>query len=117
VDPASLPDPVVYCATAARFTRDLRTPPVVALVATPRPAHPKPGHGLALVYSLSKVSTVTTRVTRSGQVVADRTAQLGRGSRRLQFTPRKPGRYAVTIIAVDLAGNRAQTNGTVTVRR
>ncbi len=42
-------------------------------------------------YSLSKVSTVTTRVTRAGKVVAGRTARLGRGPHMLAFTPRKSG--------------------------
>ncbi len=117
VDPATLPDPAVYCDTAARFTRDLRTPPVLDLSGKPKPAEPEPDKGLALRYSLSKVSTVTTQVTRAGKVVAGRTARLGRGTQKLAFTPRRPGRYRITITAVDLAGNRAATSGTVTVRR
>jgi hypothetical protein len=117
VDPASLPDPALYCDTAARFTRFLKTPPVVDLSDRPKPADPKPDKGLVLAYSLSKISTVTTQVTRAGKVVAGRTARLGRGRQKLAFTPRRPGRYKVTITAVDLAGNRAADAGTVTVRR
>ncbi|MCW2957791.1 MAG: hypothetical protein JWP18_594 [Solirubrobacterales bacterium] len=117
VDPASLPDPAVYCETATRFTQFLKTPPVLELSPEPKPAKPKPKHGLSLRYSLSKVSTVTTQVTRAGKVVAGRSARLGRGRQRLAFTPRRPGRYTVTIAAVDLAGNSARTSGTVTVRK
>lgn len=117
-DPASLPDPAVYCDTAARFTTFLKTPPVLGLATTPKPAAPKPGHRLTLRYSLSKVSIVTTSVTRMGKAVAGRTVRLGHGRRRLAFTPKRPGRYTVTITAVDLAGNRARpVTTTVTVRK
>lgn len=115
VDPASLPDPAVYCQTAARFTSYLRTAPVVQLASRTEPRKAKAEKAVELKYSLSKVSTVTTRITRDGAGVAGRTMRLGRGSRALRFTPSTAGRYAVTVTAVDLAGNRAQATGTVMV--
>lgn len=117
VDPATLPDPAIYCDTAGRFTQFLKTPPVVKLTAKRRPAKPRAKRRLTLRYTLSKVSTVTTQVTRSGRTVAGRTARLGRGERTLRFKPKQAGRYAITITAVDLAGNSGQTRGSVTVGR
>lgn len=114
-DPATLPDPAVYCGTAKNFTAQLRTPPVLALGTQTTPAKAKPKKLLTLGYTLSKVSTVTTRVTLDGKVVAGRTVRLARGQKPLRFTPRKAGRYAITVRAVDLAGNAAQTSGSVTV--
>lgn len=116
VDPASLPDPAIYCDTAARFTADLRTPPVVTIGRAPARADAKPKKPLTLGYSLSKVSTVTTSVTRAGKAVAGRTVRLSRGDQQLRFTPQRPGRYAIVVRAVDLAGNAAQATTTVTVR-
>ncbi|MCW3016684.1 MAG: hypothetical protein JWO02_3776 [Solirubrobacterales bacterium] len=117
VDPASLPDPAVYCDTATRFTQFLKTPPVLKLATKSKPAKPKAKRALALHYSLSKISTITTRVTLDNKPVAGRTARVGRGEQTLRFTPRKPGRYAITVTAVDLAGNSAQAAGAVSVRR
>jgi hypothetical protein len=117
VDPASLPDPAVYCDTAARFTAFLSTPPVLELATSTKPAQPKPHHGLSLRYSLSKVSTVTTSVTRAGKTVAGQTVRLGRGRQRLAFTPKRPGRYTMTVAAVDLAGNRARPKTTTVIVR
>lgn len=115
VDPATLPDPALYCTTAERFTADLRTAPALKLAARPRPARPRATRGLTLPYTLSKISSVTTRVTRDGKPVAGRTARLGRGTHALRFTPARAGRYAVSVRAVDLAGNAAQAAGSVTV--
>ncbi|WP_354701230.1 hypothetical protein DSM112329_01538 [Paraconexibacter sp. AEG42_29] len=115
VDPATLPDPAVYCDTAARFTADLRTPPVIALAGRPKPAKPKRKKEVSLGYTLSKVSTVTTSVTLNGKGIAGRTVRLSRGQQRLRFTPKKAGRYAVSVRAVDLAGNAAQTSGSIAV--
>lgn len=117
VDPASLPDPAVYCDTATRFTQFLTTAPVLTLAAKSKPAKPRAKRALVVHYSLSKISTVTTRVTRDTKAVAGRTARLGRGQQTLRFTPKKPGRYAITVKAVDLAGNTAQATGSVIVGR
>jgi hypothetical protein len=115
VDPASLPDPAIYCATVTRFTQFLTTPPVVQLARQSKPAKPKAKKALALRYTLSKVSTVTTRVTLAGKAVAGRTARLGRGDQALRFTPKRRGDYAITVRAVDLAGNPAQATASITV--
>lgn len=42
--------------------------------------------------------------------------QAAGAAKRLRFTPRKTGRYAVTVEAVDLVGNTAPSAGTVTAR-
>ncbi|MCW2998155.1 MAG: hypothetical protein JWN65_1704 [Solirubrobacterales bacterium] len=117
VDPATLPDPAVYCDTAARFTQFLKISPVLKLAGRTTPSKPKRKRALKLRYSLSKVSTVTTRVTLGDRAVAGRTARLGRGGQTLSFTPKKPGRYTIVVKAVDLAGNPAQASTSVTVRR
>jgi hypothetical protein len=115
VDPATLPDPKLYCDTAARFTADLKTPPVIAIAKTPKPKAPKVKKEVRLGYTLSKVSTVTTAVALDGKTVAGRTVRLSRGGQALRFTPKKAGRYTVTVRAVDLAGNSAQATSSVTV--
>ncbi len=110
-----VPDPGLYCETADRFSAYLRTRPVVGLQrATPRTARVK--RGVTVPYTLSKVSTVTTRVTRRGRLIAGRTVRLGRGRWRLRFTPREAGSYAVSVRAVDLAGNVTRATGAVRVR-
>lgn len=115
VDPAALPDPAVYCHAADAFTADLRTPPKLTLADRTTPRTPRARHRLRLTYTLSKVSTVTTTVTLDGRRIAGRTARLGRGEQPLRFTPKRAGRYAISVAAVDLAGNRGQTTGSVAV--
>lgn len=117
VDPASLPDPEVYCRTAEHFTADLRTPPVLRLAATTSPSTPRARRSLSLPYRLSKVSTVTTLVSLDGRRVAGRTARLGRGEQHLRFTPGRAGSYAVQVKAVDLAGNASAVSGRIDVAR
>lgn len=116
VPPVPATDPALYCETATRFTGYLSQKPVLELQAT-RPARPRVKRGVTVPYSLSKISTVTTRVTRGGEVVAGRTVRLGRGVRALRFTPRAPGSYAISIRAVDLAGNATSVTGAVRVAR
>jgi len=113
--PTAVPDPALYCDTADRFSGYLRQAPAIALQAV-RPATPRARRSVTVPYTLSKVSIVTTRVTSSGRFVAGRTVRLGRGTRALTFTPRVPGAYAISIRAVDLAGNAAAVTGAVRVR-
>ncbi|PTL56541.1 D-glucuronyl C5-epimerase family protein [Paraconexibacter algicola] len=110
----AVPDPALYCGTAERFTGYLRTRPVVTLRAA-RPARPRARRGVTVPYVLSKISTVTTRVTRAGRPVAGRTVRLGRGTQALRFTPKAPGSYAISVRAVDLAGNATIVSGAVKV--
>lgn len=114
--PAAATDPALYCDTAARFTGYLSQKPELALRPA-RPARPRAERPVAVPYTLSKISTVTTRVTRRGTPVAGRTVRLGRGTQTLRFTPRTPGSYAISIRAVDLAGNATSATTTVRVTR
>jgi hypothetical protein len=116
--PPGLPalDPAPYCAQAARYARYEHEPPALALLAA-RPARPRPRRAVRVPYTLSKVSAVTTLVTRGGRAVAGRTVRLARGRHTLRFTPRAPGAYAVAVRAVDLAGNAARVSGAVRVGR
>ncbi len=114
--PVASTDPALYCDTAARFTGYLTQNPELE-VRTSRPARPRTGRPVVVPYSLSKISTVTTRVTRRGAMVAGRTVRLGRGTQGVRFTPKAPGSYSISIRAIDLAGNATVTTATVRVTR
>ena len=73
-----VPDPALYCTEADRFTAYLRQPPVLALRSTFALAK-KPSK---LVFTLSKVSTVTLTLLRKGKPVLTRTARFGYGGTR-----------------------------------
>lgn len=113
--PRPVPDPGLYCDTASRFTRYLRQRPALELrSATPRT--PRARRRVTVPYTLSKISTVTTSVTFRGRRIAGRTVRLDGGRWSLRFTPRKAGTYAVSVRAVDLAGNASRVQGAVRVR-
>jgi hypothetical protein len=104
----------IYCTTAARFTTDLQTPPVISLITTTLPTSTRGGVQL----SLSKVSTVRLTVRSAGKVVWTNGATVERGKPRLLWsTPAKGGAYTVTLTATDLAGNFATASGTITVAK
>jgi len=103
----------IYCTTAERFTTDLHTPPVIALVTSTLRGGTRGG----VKISLSKISSVGLTIRKGGKVVWTNSATLESGKPRLLWvTPRKAGAYAVTLTATDLAGNRASASGTITVR-
>lgn len=114
VPPTPAVDPTPYCDTATRFTGYLTTAPVLALRAA-RPSRARAGTPVAVPYTLSKISTVTTRVTRAGRLVAGRTVRLGRGLHAVRFTPKTGGSHAISVRAVDLAGNATAVSGAVKV--
>ena len=107
-----VPDPALYCTEADRFTAYLRQPPVLALRSTFALAR-KPSK---LVFTLSKVSTVTLTVLRKGKPVLARTARFGYGRHAFAFRPRRRGGLAVRLRAVDLAGNVGAIAGQIAVR-
>jgi len=112
--PPALPIPGddVYCTTAQRFTADLHTPPVVALLSHSLRANSRAGVQL----SLSKISSVSLTVRHNGSVVWHNAATVERGRPRLLWvTPKATGSYVVTLVATDLAGNFASTTGTVSL--
>ena len=74
------------------------------------------GRAAALRLTLSKISNVAVVVaTRRAGSTSIVNEQLGHGTRLLGWTPRTPGRYAITVSATDLAGNIARTGVAVTV--
>ncbi|MEA2216630.1 MAG: hypothetical protein QOK19_2191 [Solirubrobacteraceae bacterium] len=102
----------IYCTTAQRFTADLKTPPAVALLSTTVKARTRAG----VKISLSKISTVTITIRKGSKVVWTNRATVAGGRPKLLWvTPSKPGSYAVTLAATDLAGNFSTTNATISV--
>jgi D-glucuronyl C5-epimerase C-terminus len=104
----------IYCTTAARFTTDLQTPPVISLITTTLPTSTRAGVQL----SLSKISTVRLTVRSAGKIVWTNSATVERGKPKLLWiTPAKGGAYTITLTATDLAGNFATATGTITVAK
>ncbi|MGO9488153.1 MAG: D-glucuronyl C5-epimerase family protein [Solirubrobacteraceae bacterium] len=104
----------IYCTTAQRFSADLRTPPVVALLT--RTLHGGTRAGVQI--SLSKVSTVTMTVRSGSKVVWTDSATVEGGKPKLLWvTPAKGGSFSVTLAATDLAGNFSTADGTILVSR
>jgi D-glucuronyl C5-epimerase C-terminus len=104
----------IYCAAAQRFNADLRTPPAITLLSKTL----RGGTRAGVRMSLSKISTVQLTIRQGGSVVWTNTATVERGTPRLLWvTPAKGGTFAVTLVATDLAGNFATTNGTIVVKR
>jgi plasmid stability protein len=109
-----IPGDQIYCTTAQRFTADLHTPPVIALLSKTLPGGARAGVQL----SLSKLSTVALTVRQGAKVVWRNSASVERGKPRLLWvTPTKGGSFSVELTATDLAGNVASTSGTVLVSR
>ena len=104
----------IYCTTAAKFTADLHTPPVVSLVTGTLPTGSRAG----VEVSLSKVSTVHITIKHGSATVWTNVATVERGKPKLLWvTPAQPGAYSVAITATDLAGNFATAAGTITLTK
>jgi hypothetical protein len=102
----------IYCTTAAEFTADLKTPPVVSLLTKTLRGGTRGG----VQMSLSKISTVKLIVKQGSRVVWSNTATVdGPKPKLLWITPSKGGTYSVTLTATDLAGNFSTTSGTIVV--
>lgn len=103
----------IYCETASEFDEDVHTPPTISLLSKTLPAGARAG----VQFSLSKISSVSLTIsTMKGQAVAHNSATVEGGKPRLLWdTPRGSGIYRVSATAVDLAGNRASTSGTIRV--
>ncbi len=109
---AAIPGDAIYCTTAQRFTADLHTPPVITLLTR----RLRGGERGGVQLSLSKIATVILTIRRGGRVVWTNSALVERGRPRLLWiTPTRGGVYAVSIRAVDLAGNSATASGTIAV--
>jgi len=104
----------IYCSTAAAFEADLHTPPVITLVTH----HVRTGERAGIRVALSKISTVTMTISRSGKVVWSVTASVPGGKPRLLWvTPARGGTFTVSLTAVDLAGNSSSASGRIVVHR
>jgi hypothetical protein len=109
-----VPEPRLYCDTAADFTADLRTKPKLAITVPARPLRAR--RAARVAYTLDKVSTVTITATRAGRIVLNRTARLGYGRHLISLKPSQPGPLTLRIAATDLAGNATTTAATIHVR-
>lgn len=107
-----IPGDEIYCTTAEEFTADVHTAPVIKLLSHRLPAESRAG----VMFSLSKISTVSLTVRKNGKVVWTNSATVEGGTPRLLWnTPKGGGTYQLTASAVDLAGNTASTSGEVTL--
>jgi hypothetical protein len=106
------PDPAVYCAAADRFTAYLTQPPKIRV----RNGRGVKGRRTAVRFQTSKVATVTVTLTRGRKVAYRTTRRVYRGQHTITIVPSRRGRLAVTVGAVDLAGNAAQATGRIDVR-
>jgi hypothetical protein len=109
-----IPGDQIYCATAQHFTAYETAPPAISLLTHSL----KGGTRAGVQVSLSKISTVTLRVTQGGRTVFANSATVAAGKPKLLWpTPAAGGTFTVAVAARDLAGNFATTSGTVTVSR
>jgi hypothetical protein len=103
----------VFCTTATDFTSYLHQAPVLKVLS--RKA--KQGKPTTLTFALSKISSVGITLVRNGQTALATSASYGHGVRRLVWTPRHSGTYAVKLFARDLAGNVGRAEGAVVVSK
>jgi hypothetical protein len=104
----------IYCSTAKGFSAYETTPPALALLSRTL----RGGTRAGVQVSLSKISTVSIRVSKGGKLVWSTSATVRAGKPRLLWpTPSAGGTFTVNVAARDLAGNFATTSGTVAVSR
>jgi len=102
----------IYCSTASAFYADVHTPPHISLLTTRLPTGARGG----VQVSLSKAATVSLTVRQGTRVIWTNSAAVESGRPRLLWvTPRHAGSYAVSLRAVDRAGNVATASGTITL--
>jgi hypothetical protein len=103
----------VYCTTAEHFVAYKGVPPTI----TVHPKRLRGGRYGRVRFDLSKISTITLRITRGETVVEERPfGAVGYGKRTFGWqVPRRRGAYTVQLSATDLAGNSASDATTVTV--
>jgi len=103
----------VYCTIAGHFAAYESEPPRV----TVHPGRLRGGRYGRVRFDLSKISTVTLRITRGAHTVEARPfGAVGYGARSFGWAvPRRAGRYTVVLEARDLAGNVATDSATVRV--
>jgi D-glucuronyl C5-epimerase C-terminus len=106
----------VYCSTAERFLEYKELPPEIDV----RERTLRGGRDGRVRFTLSKISSVSLRITRGDSVVEARPfGNVGYGSRSFAWddVPRRAGEYTVELSATDLTGNTASDVATVRVLR
>lgn len=104
----------VYCRTGDAFARDLKTPPAITLVT----GRVRAGGNALVRFKLSKISRVgmTIRRDADGATVLATSATVSYGTHAYGWSvPTTPGRYDVTLLGTDLAGNVGRATGTIQV--
>lgn len=102
-----------FCAFSAKLTTQLSTPPLPRIVPARPPRQTRTG---SMRFVLDKPARATLRITGKGYrktVVAP----FSSGAHRIAWRPPRAGLYAVTLDAVDLAGNRGSAAAPVRVAR
>jgi D-glucuronyl C5-epimerase C-terminus len=103
----------VYCTTAENFVAYKSQPPAVEV----KPRRLRGGKPGRVRFELSKISSVTLKITRGTKVVESRPfGTVGYGKRTFGWdVPRRRGDYTVQLDVRDLAGNPASAQAVVTV--
>ena len=103
----------VYCTTAENFVAYKSQPPQVVV----KPRRLRGGRSGRVAFELSKISSVSLRITRGTKVVEERPfGVVGYGKRTFGWdVPRRRGDYTVQLDVQDLAGNPASAQAVVTV--
>jgi D-glucuronyl C5-epimerase C-terminus len=107
------PSPKLYCSTAARFTKDLTTPPKVTFKL---PKKPRAKRTITVRFTLDKISTVTITATRKDKVVYSVTRRYAHGRHALKLTPSAAGALTLRATSVDLAGNTGSDQAVLRVK-
>lgn len=107
----------VYCDTAVRFTRYLEEQPELELIGV-RGGRARAGRAVAVRFRLSKLSRVSLRITtRDGRDAYYNRLLVGYGNRAFDWTPPRPGRYALRLEAADLRNHHVVRRGSLVVAR
>jgi hypothetical protein len=106
---------VEYCSAAQHFTLYLTLPPEIEVL----PRTLRANRTGKLRFKLSKISSVSIRITRGTKTVDTiNPGTLGRGTKTVWWrVPKRRGNYGVTVTATGLAGNVATAEGEVRVKR
>jgi D-glucuronyl C5-epimerase C-terminus len=104
----------IYCATAAAFQADLKTPPTVSPVTRRLQAH----HAADFHFTVSKPARVGITVLHHGMTIFLTSADFSQGEHDFAVPALKPGgSYEVKLDATDLAGNYTQDSNPLTVSK